>query len=91
MKIIKDKKNKKLWLSQENYVNKVLKRYNMDKIKRVLTPPASHFKIIKDMCLNSHASKVEMTTVLYASAVGSLMYDNIYTKPDIAQVERVVS
>jgi len=63
MKIIRDRKNKKLWLSQEDYVNKVLKRFNMNKAKPVATPLASHFKLSKDMCPSTQALKDEMAIV----------------------------
>ena len=33
MKISRDRKNKNLWLSQERYIEKVLKRFNMSKAK----------------------------------------------------------
>ena len=70
MKIIRDRKNKKLWLSQEDYVKKVLKRFNMDKAKPVATPLASHFKLSKDMCSGTQVLKDEMTALLYTSAMG---------------------
>lgn len=91
MKIIRDKKNKKLWLSQEDYVNKVLKRFNMDKAKLAATPLASHFKLSKDMCLSTQALKDEMAVVPYASAVENLMYAMVSTRPDIAHAMGVVS
>ena len=37
-----DRKNKKLWLSQEKYIEKVLEKFNMDKAKSVSSPLASH-------------------------------------------------
>ena len=43
MRIIRDRSNDTLKLSQEEYVKKVLKRFNMDKAKPVSTPLASHF------------------------------------------------
>ena len=33
MKISRDKKNGKLWISQESYINKVLEQFNMSKEK----------------------------------------------------------
>ena len=40
MKISRDRKNRKLWLSQESYIDKVLERFNMSKAKVVFSPPA---------------------------------------------------
>lgn len=46
MKITRDKKNKKLWLSQKRYVQKVLERFNLTKSKPVCFLFTSHFKLI---------------------------------------------
>ncbi|KAI4347636.1 hypothetical protein L6164_008430 [Bauhinia variegata] len=45
MEIIYDRKSKKLWLSQEKYIEKVLQRFYMNKAKAVSTPLANHFKL----------------------------------------------
>ena len=50
MRIIRDKKNRKLKLSQNEYIEKVLKRFNMQNAKPISTPFASHFKLSKEMC-----------------------------------------
>ena len=44
MRITRDKKEKKLWLSQEKYIEKLLQRFNMDKAKVVSTHLATHFR-----------------------------------------------
>ncbi|KAL9263458.1 Retrovirus-related Pol polyprotein from transposon TNT 1-94-like protein [Drosera capensis] len=48
MKIIRDRKERKLWLSHEEYIKKVLKRFNMEQAKPVMTPFTSHFKLSKE-------------------------------------------
>ena len=45
MNIIRDRSTKKLWLSRERYIKKVLQRFNMDKAKAVSCPLANHFKL----------------------------------------------
>ena len=45
MRILRDRKNKKLWLSQEKYIEKVLERFNMGSSKPVSTPLAGYFKL----------------------------------------------
>ena len=45
MKISRDRKNMKLWLSQESYIEKVLERFNMSKAKVVCSPLVSHLKL----------------------------------------------
>jgi len=50
MRIIHNKNNKKVCLSQEKYIEKVLNRFNMKDSKLVNKPLASHFKINVDLC-----------------------------------------
>ncbi|KAL4561013.1 hypothetical protein LXL04_033173 [Taraxacum kok-saghyz] len=91
MKITRDRKARKLFLSQEEYVERVIKRFNMENAKPVGTPLANHFKLSKRNCPSSKKEKEEMKGVHYSSAVGSLMYAMVCTRPDIAQVVGVVS
>ena len=48
MRIIRDKANDTLKLSQLEYVKKVLSRFNMNEAKPVSTPLRSHFKLSKE-------------------------------------------
>ncbi|GKV11817.1 hypothetical protein SLEP1_g23036 [Rubroshorea leprosula] len=84
LKIFRDRKNKKLWLSQEKYIEKVLNRFNMSKAKPVGTRLAGHFKLSIEQCPASKEEAEYMKNVPYASAVGSLMYAMVCTRPDIA-------
>lgn len=54
MKITRDKKNKKLWLSQEGYVEKVMKRFNMDTAKPMTIALDGHFKLSKELGLKTY-------------------------------------
>jgi len=49
MRITRDKKNRKLTLSQGEYIEKVLERFKMQNSKPVNTPLAIHFKLTKEM------------------------------------------
>uniref|UniRef100_A0A3Q7IIL0 Reverse transcriptase Ty1/copia-type domain-containing protein n=1 Tax=Solanum lycopersicum TaxID=4081 RepID=A0A3Q7IIL0_SOLLC len=91
MQIVRDRKAKKLVLSQEKYIQKVLRRFSMDKAKVVSTPLAMHFKLSTKQCPSSDDEKEDMKKVPYASAVGSLIYAMVCTRPDIAHVVGVVS
>jgi len=79
MQIMRDRKNKRLWLSQEKYIKKVLHRFNMKDAKPVGTPLATHFKLSTELCPNNDKEKDEMRKIPYASAVGSLMYAMVCT------------
>ena len=78
-------------MSQEQYIEKVLERFSMSKAKLVSSPLASHFKLSNRHNLSTDKEKENMRRVLYASAVGSLMYAMVCTRPDIAYVVGVVS
>ncbi|KAJ8767749.1 hypothetical protein K2173_020689 [Erythroxylum novogranatense] len=84
MQIIRDRNAKKLWLSQEKYIDKVLQRFKLDKVKAISCPLANHFKLSFRDCPSTNEEKEEMSRVPYASAVGSLMYVMVCTRPDIA-------
>ena len=50
MRIKRDMKNRKLTLSQGEYIEKVLERFRMQNGKLVSTPLANHFKLTKEIC-----------------------------------------
>lgn len=89
--IVRDRKEKKIWLSQQKYIEKVLDRFSMKEAKVVSTPLATHFKLSKNQCPSNEIEKLDMTKVPYASAVGSLMYAMVCTRPDIAHAVGTVS
>jgi len=91
MRIARDTKNCKLTLSQNEYIQKVLKIFNMKNTKPVSTPFASHFKLSKEMCLKTQEDMDYMSKIPYASTVGSLMYAMVCTRLDIAHAVGVVS
>ncbi|KAL4317979.1 hypothetical protein GQ457_18G008540 [Hibiscus cannabinus] len=91
MKIHRDRSSRKLWLSQQSYVEKVLDRFGMSNAKPVSTPLANHFKLSSELCPKTDKECEEMAKVPYASAVGCLMYAMVCTRPDLAHVVGHVS
>jgi hypothetical protein len=91
MEIHRDRKNGKLWLSQQKYVEKILMRFGMNNVKPVQIPLASHFKLSSGLCPSNDEEKDYMSRVPYANAVGSLMYAMVSTRPDISHAVGVVS
>ena len=91
MRIIRDKANDKLKLSQSEYVKKVLSRFNMNEAKLVSTPLGSHFKLSKEQSLKIEEERDHISKVVYALAIDSLMYAMVCTKLDIAHAMGVVS
>ena len=72
-------------------MEKVLQRFNMQDAKPVSTPLATHFKLSKEMCPKTQEDIEYMSKVPYQSAVGSLMYAMVCTRPDIAHAVGVVN
>ncbi|XP_075492611.1 LOW QUALITY PROTEIN: zinc finger protein GAI-ASSOCIATED FACTOR 1-like [Primulina tabacum] len=91
MEINRDRYAKKTWLSQEKYIEKVLQRFNMDQAKAVGCPLANYFKLNSKQSPITEDEEEEMKSVPYASAVGSLMYAMVCTRPDLAHSVGVVS
>jgi hypothetical protein len=78
MEIPRNKDAKRLWLSQAGYVKKVMERFSMENAKSVSTPLANHFRLSISQCPKIVEETEDMSKVPYASAVGCLMYYNMY-------------
>jgi hypothetical protein len=91
MNIFRDRRNGKLWLSQQKYVEKILLRFGMNSGKPVFVPFASHFKLSSSLCSSTKEKKEQMSLIPYANAVGSLMYVMVSTRPNISHAVGVVS
>ena len=63
----------------------------MEKAKPVSTPHAMHMKLSISQCPSTEEDKEYMRKVPYSSAVGSLMYAMVCTKPDIAHAVNTIS
>lgn len=89
IEITRDRRVGKLMLSQQSYIEKVLKRFNMTGAKLVFVPFASQFKLSTDM--SQFKEMEQMSNVPYSSAIGSIMYAMVCTRPEISHVVSVVS
>ena len=91
VKISRDRSRRLLSLSQETYINKVLERFNMQNCKPIGNPIAKGETLSKRMCPQMQQEVERMKNVPYASAVGSLMYAMLCTRPDICYAVGLVS
>ena len=80
-----------LRLPQEEYVKKVLSKFNMGEAKPVSTHLATQFKLSKEQSPTTEEERDHIAKVPYASVIGSLMYAMVCTQLDIAHVVGVVS
>lgn len=91
MEIRRERTNGTLFLSQKSYIERVVQRFGMQDAKSVTTPLAPHFRLSGKQSPTTAEEKALMEKVPYASAVGSLMYAMVCTRPDISQAVSVVS
>ena len=91
IRIERDRASKKLYMSQEQYIEKVFERFNMSKAKMVSSPLISHFKLSSRHNPFIDKGNEDMRRVSHASVVGSLMYVMVCTRLDIAYAVGVVS
>jgi hypothetical protein len=90
MKLSRDRVRGELSLDQSLYLNKKLARFNMLDCKPASTPE-SCVKLTKDQCPTTDEEVAAMRDVPYMSAIGSLLYAAIASRPDIAHAVNVVS
>ena len=88
MKITRDRPNRVIRLSQSGYVEQVLKDHGMWEVKPVSTPMETTSRSEKANV--DYQAPTELRQK-YQSAVGSLMYAILGTRPDIAFAVLVVS
>ncbi|RVW44373.1 Retrovirus-related Pol polyprotein from transposon TNT 1-94 [Vitis vinifera] len=86
IKIFRDRANGVLKLSQRTYIKKILKRFNMHNCSSTKVPIVKDDKFSKAQCPQNDDEREEMRTIPYLSLVGSLMYAQVCTHPDIAFV-----
>ena len=91
VKISRDRSKRLLSLSQETYIKKVLERFGMQNCKSIDTPVCKGDTLSQRQCPETREEKERMKNVPYASAVGSLMYAMMCTRPDICFAVGLVS
>jgi hypothetical protein len=84
IKIHRDRFQDILGLSQETYINKVLERFRMNDCSPSVAPIVKGDRFNLNQCPKNDLEREQMKTIPYASAVGSLMYAQVCTRPDIA-------
>ncbi|KAL4310044.1 hypothetical protein GQ457_01G035740 [Hibiscus cannabinus] len=84
IKIHRDRHKGILGLSQETYINKVLERFRMKDCSPSVAPIVKGDKFNLNQCPKNEFEREQMKNIPYASVVGSLMYAQVCTRPDIA-------
>lgn len=81
---IRDEKKKIITMSQKNYIQKILERFNMENSKPVATPMATGTYISNDIDSDTF-------NFPYREAVGCVMFVMVVSRPDIAYVVGLLS
>ena len=91
IRIYRDRSRRLIGLSQSTYLDKILKRFNMDSAKKGFLPMIHGIRLSKTQCPESADERSRMESIPYASAIGSIMYAMICTRPDVSYALSVVS
>lgn len=73
-----------IFLSETNYIDKILRKFNMSEANTANTPADLHMSLEKSVVPKSH-------NVPYREAVGSLLFLSMISRPDIAFAVGIVS
>ena len=91
IKIYRDKSKRLLGLSQSSYIDKMLKRFSMEQSKRGCVPMVKGTTLLKSLCPQTQDERTRMSMIPYASAIGSIMYVMLCTRPNISYALSVTS
>ena len=89
--ITRDRPNRKLYLSQRQYIINKLAEFGMTECKPVGTPMTPGLQLSKEDCPKTDEEVEEMQSIPYMNAVGSLLYLANTSRPDIAYTAGVLA
>ena len=90
IEITRDRSKRRLGLSQKAYIDKILKRFNMENCSGGDIPIGKGDKLSLSQCPITDHEVQSMKEKPYASLVGSVMYAQVCTGPDLAFVLSVL-
>jgi len=91
IKIYRYRSKRLIGLSQDTYIDKVLKWFNMEQSKRGFLRMSHGMYFSNKQCPSSDEERKRMSKVPYASAIGFIMYAMICTRPDVSYALSVTS
>ena len=83
IKIYRDRSRRLIGLSQSTYLDKILKKFNMDQSKKGFLPVLQGVQLSTAQCPTMAEDIKKMSVIPYASAIGSIMYAMLCTRPDV--------
>ena len=91
IKIYRDRSRRLIGLSQSTYLDKVLKKFKMDQAKKGFLPMLQGKALSKTQCPTTANERERMSKIPYASAIGSIMYAMLCTRPDVSHALSLTS
>lgn len=80
--VLRDRRDRKLWLSQEAFIEKIANQYEIDLTGRLPDTPMAEAELLPS---TQPLQKVERALVLqYQRKMGSILYAAITTRPDVS-------
>jgi hypothetical protein len=84
IRIYRHRSRRLIGLSQDTYIDKVLKRFSMEQSRKGFLPISHGIHLSKTQCPSMIDELDHMSKVPYALAIGSIMYVMISTRPDVS-------
>ena len=78
-------------LSRASYVDKIIKKYTMQDVKKGSQPSMAGFTISLDDYPKTSKERERMKKIPYVSAIGSLMYVMLCTRLDICYAIGIIN
>ncbi|KAD7117932.1 hypothetical protein E3N88_05200 [Mikania micrantha] len=84
IKIHRDRSKRLLGMSQSAYIDKMMTRFNMENSKKGTIPMTKGTVLNKSQSPSTDIEIRRMQAIPYASAIGSIMYAMLCTRPDVS-------
>ncbi|KAJ0467877.1 putative RNA-directed DNA polymerase [Helianthus annuus] len=91
IKIYRDRSKQLLGLSQSTYIDKMMTRFKMENSKKGGVPMTKGTVLNKSQSPSTDIEIKRMEGVPYASAIGSIMYAMLCTRPDVSHALSMTS
>ncbi|KAJ9566522.1 hypothetical protein OSB04_002488 [Centaurea solstitialis] len=91
IKIYRNRSKRLIGLSQSTYIDKILKKFRMDESKKGFIPMQHGIVLSKTQCPVCSQDQDKLKSLPYASAIGSIIYAMLCTRPDVAYSVSVTS
>jgi hypothetical protein len=83
IKIERDLKSKRTFMSQEAYIDKMVEKYDSNS-ERSVRNPMCDVKLTKEMCPTTDEEVEKMKSIPYSNLVGALLFAAVMTRADIS-------